>query len=132
MPFTPRIDLVTLLTDKFDPMLAFYRDVVGFDVSMQHDQFVEFKSTGVRFAICARAVMAAATEHESYGQQRVGQPFELAFPVDSADDVDDVFNMLVERGAEAVRAPKSMPWGQRTAFFGDPDGNIHEVFADIQ
>jgi len=24
-----------------------------------------------------------------------------------------------------------MPWNQRTAFIADPDGNIHEIFADL-
>lgn len=38
---------------------------------------------------------------------------------------------LLANGAVAVQPPDDMPWGQRTAFFADPDGNIHELFADL-
>ena len=35
-------------------------------------------------------------------------------------------------GARAIHDPEDMPWNQRTALFADPDGNIHEIFADIK
>jgi len=35
-------------------------------------------------------------------------------------------------GAREVHKPEDMPWNQRTALFADPDGNIHEIFADIK
>jgi len=37
----------------------------------------------------------------------------------------------VAHGAAPVHAPADMPWGQHTAMFADPDGNIHEFFADL-
>jgi len=27
--------------------------------------------------------------------------------------------------------PKDQPWGHRTVFFRDPDGNILEIYADL-
>ena len=38
---------------------------------------------------------------------------------------------IVARGAVPIHSPADMPWGQRTAMFADPDGNIHELFADL-
>ena len=128
--FAPRIDLITVLTDSFDEMLEFYRDVVGFPVNRELDHYAEFESPGVRFALCARSIMKSATGHESFAEGRCGQAFELAFPVDSPEHVDQVYRTLTLRGATGVRPPTDMPWGQRTAFFADPEGNIHEVFAD--
>jgi hypothetical protein len=34
-------------------------------------------------------------------------------------------------GAIPIKKPSYMPWNQRTGFFADPDGNVHEVFADL-
>ncbi len=36
------------------------------------------------------------------------------------------------RGAAPVKGPADMPWGQRAAFFADPEGNVHELFAELQ
>lgn len=35
-------------------------------------------------------------------------------------------------GATPIQAPQNMPWNQRTALFSDPDGNIHEIFAELE
>jgi lactoylglutathione lyase len=40
------------------------------------------------------------------------------------DDVDAVYARARERGFEAVAEPADMVWGERTAWVGDPDGNL--------
>lgn len=128
----PRIALITVLTDDVPTMVAFYRDVLGFATQGEPEgPYVEFVASGVRFSICARSVMAEATNDPSYRQPRQGQTFELAFPCDDPADVDASYAKLVAAGACGVTPPATMPWGQRTAFFADPDGNIAEIFSDV-
>jgi catechol 2,3-dioxygenase-like lactoylglutathione lyase family enzyme len=127
----PRIDLVTILTDDVEGMVAFYRDVLGFPVKNQLDNYCEFGGGGVRFAICHRSELARATGHPAYEEDGgTRHAFELAFPCNSPADVDSEFQRIVQQGATPIKEPADMPWGQRTAFFADPDGNIHEIFAD--
>lgn len=127
----PRIDLITILTGDVPRLAAFYRDVLGFTTAQEpQDGYVEFESEGVRFAICRRDVMQEATGHEGYARPAQGHSFELAFPLASAAEVDETYARLVAAGATPVKEPADMPWGQRTAFFADPDGNIHEIFAN--
>lgn len=127
----PRIDLITIVTGDVPRMVAFYRDVLGFVVAEDMINYVEFESEGVRFSICHRDVLYGATGHEAYTRPASGQHFELAFPVPIAEAVDRVYAELVGLGATPVKEPTDMPWGQRTAFFADPDGNIHEIFASL-
>ena len=94
-------------------------------------QYVEFVHEGVRFAICARSVMSNATRHPSFKLPGSGQAFELAFPLDTPEAVDRAYAEIVAGGAAPVAGPAVMPWGQRTAFFADPEGNIHELFANL-
>jgi uncharacterized glyoxalase superfamily protein PhnB len=101
-------------------------------VKTELEQYVEFESPGVRFSLCTREVLAQATGHPSYGVARLGQAFELAFPFDSPSQVDTAYASLTARGAVPVAPPADMPWGQRTAFIADPDGNIHEIFAELK
>lgn len=127
----PRIALVTILTKDVPAMRDFYRDVIGFPVESEAGNYVEFESSGVRFAVCHRQELANATQHSDYSATPVGQRFELAFPCQDPDEVDRAYQRLVAAGATPVKPPANMPWGQRTAFFSDPDGNIHELFANL-
>lgn len=127
----PRIDLITILTDDVPAMLRFYRDVIGFHVKTDLGGYVELESEGVRFSICTRATMEEATGYADFKEKVAGQSFELAFPVDSPEAVDTTYAEIVALGAVPIHSPADMPWGQRTAFFADPDGNVHELFAEL-
>jgi lactoylglutathione lyase len=127
----PKIDLITIVTNKLQEMHLFYRDVLGFKVKLELDSYIEFESPGVRFALTTNKVMKDATNHESYSREKQGQSVELAFPVTSPSDVDKTYKDLIKKGAFPVKSAKDMPWGQRAAFIADPDGNIHEIFAEL-
>lgn len=126
-----RIALITILTGDVPAMTGFYRDVLGFAVETEMGEYVEFASEGVRFAVCARSIMVEATGDKSFRKAPTGRAFELAFPCAAPAAVDEVYAEFVGKGATPVKAPADMPWGQRTAFFADPDGNVHELFADL-
>jgi catechol 2,3-dioxygenase-like lactoylglutathione lyase family enzyme len=124
-----RIGLVTILTDDIPSMKEFYRDVLGFEVKEDLGNYVEFINEGVRFAVCTRDVMHEGTDHSSFREPHQGQAFELAFPLDSPAEVDEAYSEIVSKGAPPVKGPEMMPWGRRTAFFADPEGNIHELYS---
>ena len=109
----------------------FYQSVLGFQLQQELDKYVELVNPGVRFAICARSVMESATGNAGFHDPRSGQSFELAFPLASAAEVDLAYAEIIRQGAIPIQAPGNMPWNQRAAFFADPDGNIHELFADL-
>ncbi len=124
-----RIGLVTILTDDIPSMKRFYGDVLGFKVNEDLGNYVEFGNEGVRFALCTRDVMHEGTAHPSYRKRKEGQAIELAFPLDSPDEVDRAYDEIVSKEAIPVKGPEMMPWGRRTAFFADPKGNIHELYS---
>ncbi len=126
-----QIALITILADDVLQLAAFYRDVLHFEVKQELGGFVEFHSAGVRFAVCARSILHEASGHASYAEAHHGQCFELAFPCADPAEVDRVYAEIVAHGAAPIHAPADMPWGQRTAMFADPAGNIHELFAEL-
>ena len=123
------INLITIWTNNIDKMKNFYNQVLGFKIESDLGSYVEFKNDGVRFAICMREVMYDYSNE--YEKKVIGQAFELAFPCENPNDVDESFTQLVTRGATPIHEPQNMPWNQRTALFADPDGNIHEIFARL-
>jgi len=55
----------------------------------------------------------------------------LPFLCESLKEVDLTYEKLIKLGGIPIASPKNMPWNQRTVLFADPDGNIHEIFAEI-
>ena len=111
------ISLVTIWTDNIQSMKTFYNEILGFKIKNDLGEYVEFQNAGVRFAICNRSVMYNYSN--LFKEKHSGQGFELAFPCDSVEELDSTYK------------PKDMPWNQRTALFSDPDGNIHEIYTEL-
>jgi catechol 2,3-dioxygenase-like lactoylglutathione lyase family enzyme len=55
---------------------------------------------------------------------------QLAFRV-APQEVDACAATLAERGVAIVSPPTDQPFGHRTLFFRDPDGNVLEIYAEI-
>ena len=124
-----RIGLITIVTGNLGVMKAFYRDVLGFECIEELDEYVEFRSRGVRFALTTDNVMYRATKHPTYLDEKRGQRLELAFPLPDPEAVGLAYDEIIEKGAVPIAAPEMMPWDRMTAFFADPDGNIHELYS---
>lgn len=52
---------------------------------------------------------------------------ELAFHVPTFKDVDEEYTRVTALGAKSIFAPQTMPWGQRTCYIADPEGNLIEI-----
>jgi lactoylglutathione lyase len=65
--------------------------------------------------------MAAEPIHGRPQRPASGHRIELCVYV---EDVDGMYARAGESGFEAVADPADMPWGERTAWIADPDGNL--------
>jgi catechol-2,3-dioxygenase len=125
-----RFEGVTLLADDVASLARFYEDVLGFDVTEREADYVAFDGGGKRLAIFQRSGMSANThDHPSYRESRRGQVVELNFECPTPEIVRTKYAELVGLGAVDIAAPVEKPWGHLAGFFGDPEGNIHSIFA---
>ena len=125
-----KLEGITIMADDVASLARFYRDVIGFRVAVEESHYVELENTGVRLAICSRPVLVDHTNnHHSYIDRRQGQAFELNFECDSPEAVHELFVQYVAKGAKPIVGPTVKSWGHTTAFFADPEGNIHSLFA---
>ena len=118
-----------LFIDDFDRTVGFYVDQVGFPVRHRAEGYVEFAVEGSKFALLARSRVA-----ELVGEAHAGLPArgahegEVAFLV---EDVDRVYRELAARRVPFICAPQDRPWGQRTAYFHDPEGHLVEIATNL-
>ena len=47
--------------------------------------------------------------------------------IDTFEEVDKAYKKAVENGATSVLEPELEPWGQRTCYIADPEGNLIEI-----
>jgi len=127
-----RINLVGLFTEQLAVMKEFYTSVLGFEIAVELEKYIEFGGQPVRFAICEREVMQEVTGDPVYDAPATGTPFELAFECDSREQLDQRYEELIGLGAREVKQPAVMPWNQYAGFFADPDGHVHELFVNLE
>ena len=123
-----RLDGFGLLVQDMGRMIRFYRDVLGFEIREAEDtENVYLVKDGTLFLLYGRKDFERMTAR-SYGYvQGLNGHFEIALYVDTFSEVDEAFRRAVEQGAQPVLAPTMEPWGQRTCYIADPEGNLIEI-----
>ena len=53
--------------------------------------------------------------------------YEIALSVSKHEDVDLAYENIISKGVDSVMKPTTEPWGQRTCYIADPEGNLIEI-----
>lgn len=123
-----RLDGFGLMVEDMGKMIRFYRDVLGFEIKEAEDTSnVYLVKDGTLFLLYGRKDFETMTDRKYEYVKGLNGHFELALYVDTFDEVDEEFAKAVEKGAEPVLAPTTEPWGQRTCYIADPEGNLIEI-----
>jgi predicted enzyme related to lactoylglutathione lyase len=118
---------IRIITADIKRLARFYEQMTGISVRMYTEDFGELKTPACTLAI---------------GSTRTLQLFggDVARPADNhtaiiefrVDDVDAEYRKLVDViGDSLVQEPTTMPWGNRSLLFRDPDGNLVNFFTPV-
>ena len=123
-----RLDGFGLLVDDMAKMIRFYRDVLGFEIREPEDASnVYLVKDGTLFLLYGRKDFEELTRHRYDYVKGLNGHSEIALYVDTFEEVDAAFSNAVANGAQPVLAPETEPWGQRTCYIADPEGNLIEI-----
>ncbi|MDJ1136338.1 VOC family protein [Streptomyces iconiensis] len=117
---------IRVITDDAARMVAFYEQVTGVTATWPAPVFAELVTPSCTLAIADSSTVAlfgadsarAAANHTVITEFRVG-------------DVDAEHRRLSALGIEFVQEPTTMPWGNRSLLFRDPDGNLINFFTPV-
>ena len=117
-----------LFVEDMPAMIRFYRDVLGFEITEPENTVnVYLKKDGVLFMLYERKNFESMTGRVYEYLKGFNGHYEIALKVDSFAEVDKAFSDVIAQGAKPVMAPETMPWGQRTCYIADPEGNLIEI-----
>lgn len=123
-----RLDGFGLFVEDMGRMIRFYRDVLGFEIKEAEDTSnVYLIKDGTLFLLYGRKDFEQMTGRKYEYLKGPNGHFELALYVDTFEEVDLEFAKAVEKGAEPILQPTTEPWGQRTSYIADPEGNLIEI-----
>jgi len=122
------LDYVVVVVDDLDRSLGFYVDVLGIELAHRSGPYAQLATGSTRLGLFQRQAMADTLGREIDRPARDAPAFELGCKV---DDVDHTYATLVAAGVPGEVPPTTRPWGQRTAYVRDPDGNLVELAQDL-
>ncbi|MFE1400197.1 VOC family protein [Nocardiopsis dassonvillei] len=121
-----RLSVVTLGARDLPELRRFYRALGWEEVPASGDGWAAFLLGGVLLALYP--VEELATEAADGAPGPVGwSGITLACNVDGPEQVDSAFAAAVRAGATVVAEPVERPWGGRSAYVADPEGNRWEI-----
>jgi catechol 2,3-dioxygenase-like lactoylglutathione lyase family enzyme len=120
------VDYTVIFVRDMAAMRRFYEEVMGFALSRElSTRWLEYQIGGNTLAL-AVPVLTGNDPPTPKGSASL----QLAFKV-SASEVDQCADELAKQGVAIVSPPTDRPFGHRTLFFRDPDGNLLEVYAEL-
>jgi predicted enzyme related to lactoylglutathione lyase len=115
---------IRIITADVDRLASFYELVTGVPAERPAPVFAQFTTAAGALAIGSTATVAMLGAQAP--QPGANSSVIVEFRV---DDVDAEFARLRGELADIVLEPTTMPWGNRSALFRDPDGNLVNLFS---
>jgi catechol 2,3-dioxygenase-like lactoylglutathione lyase family enzyme len=117
---------IRVITDDVKRLADFYAQVTGVTPRWDNDEFAELVSPAGTLAIASTrtiALFGASAAHAADNHSVI-----IEFRV---DDVDSEYQKLRALSVDFVNEPTTLPWGNRSLLFRDPDGNLINFFTPV-
>lgn len=125
---TMRLDGYGLFVKDMAKMMRFYRDVLEFEIKEdENTDNIYLLKDGTLFLLYGRSDFERLTSKKYEYLKEVNAHSEMALYVDTYEEVDLQYKKAIAHGAASLLEPTTEPWGQRTCFIADPEGNIIEI-----
>lgn len=123
-----KLDGFGIFVKDMPTMVQFYRDVLEFEIKEEDNASnVYLEKDGTLFLLYRRTDFETMTNRKYNYASNINGHYEIALSVDNYAAVDKAYEQVISKGATAVLQPTTEPWGQRTCYIADPEGNLIEI-----
>jgi len=121
-----KLTSLRIITGDIKRLVQFFEKVTNLSAQWYTEDFAEIVAGTATLAI-------GSTRTLSLFGGEIAQPASnksviIEFRV---ENVDDEFERIKDLIGDVVQQPTTMPWGNRSLLFRDPDGNLINFFAPV-
>ncbi|PWS48911.1 glyoxalase [Streptomyces sp. FT05W] len=117
---------IRIITSDVARLVAFYEHVTEVRAEWANDDFAELRTPAATLAIASTRTVPLFAPGSARPAENHSVITEFL-----VDDVDRVHRNLTGYVTEVVAEPTTMPWGNRSLLFRDPDGNLVNFFTPV-
>lgn len=121
-----KLTSLRIITKDIKQSVQFYEKAIGLTAQWFTEDFAELSTDSITLAIGSTRTMKMFSENmtESTGSKSSIIEFLVA-------NVDDEYERIKNMTDNIIQTPTTMPWGNRSLLFCDPDGNLINFFTPV-
>jgi catechol 2,3-dioxygenase-like lactoylglutathione lyase family enzyme len=117
---------IRIITEDVQRLAGFYEQVTGLPATVANENFAELRTAAGTLAIGGAQTVPVFAPGAARAADNHSVIIEFL-----VDDVDAVYEKLTGLVDDFVNQPTTMPWGNRSLLFRDPDGNLVNFFTPV-
>jgi len=117
---------IRIITDDVARLAGFYERATGVPAAWPNENFAELTTSSATLAIASTRTVPLFAPGAARPADNNTVIIEFL-----VDDVDGVHQNLAGFVGDFVNEPTTMPWGNRSLLFRDPDGNLVNFFTPV-
>ena len=121
-----KLTSLRIITGDIKRLVQFFEKVTNLPAQSYTEDFAEIVTATSTLAIGSTRTIALFGE--GIAQPAGNKSVIIEFRV---GNVDDEFERIKDIVSEVVQKPTTMPWGNRSLLFRDPDGNLINFFTPV-
>jgi predicted enzyme related to lactoylglutathione lyase len=115
-----------IITANIKRLVQFFEKATGITAKWSTNDFAEIIAGSFTLAIGSTRTLAFFGE--GIAQPAANKSVIIEFLV---KNVDDDYKRIKDLTSEIIQQPTTMPWGNRSLLFRDPDGNLINFFTPV-
>jgi predicted enzyme related to lactoylglutathione lyase len=121
-----KLTSLRMITANLEPLVRFYEQVTGVSAQRYTEDFAEIITSTATLALGSTRTMSL------FGEGLVTPASNNSVIIEfRVGNVDEEFERIKDIIGDIVQAPTTMPWGNRSLLFRDPDGNLINYFTPV-
>lgn len=117
---------IRIITDDVARLVEFYERATGAEAARATEDFAELRTRHATLAIAGTRTVPLFAPGAARPEDNRSVILEFL-----VEDVDRVYENLSGLVDDFVTKPTTMPWGNRSLLFRDPDGNLVNFFTPV-
>ncbi|WP_046743149.1 VOC family protein [Kordia zhangzhouensis] len=121
-----RVTIIGLGVADLPAATAFYKEKFGWQLTKASNQHISFfQLNGILLSLYPKDKLAEDATVSSIGSGFKG--FTLAYNTRSKEEVDEIFDIMKQKGVKIVKNPEAVFWGGYSGYIADLDDNLWEI-----